>query len=82
VSSIELQIYLRDLAADAVEQLRGVAPESQQDMLINKMALLQTYLTSTGYSDQDAFALCRQFQSLVGELLGTNGALELQRQSA
>jgi hypothetical protein len=82
VSSIELQIYLRNLAVEAAEQLRFAAPENQQDMLINKMALLQTYLTSTGYSDQDAFQLCHRFQALVEELLDPGGAPEVRRQSA
>ena len=65
MSGIELQKYIQELAAQTAAAAQEMRAEERQDFVLGKMALLQTYLTSTGLSDGAAFNIVQEFQALV-----------------
>ena len=65
MSGIELQMYIQELAAETATAAHEMRAEERQDFVLGKMALLQTYLTSTGLSDGAAFDIVQEFQALV-----------------
>ena len=82
MSGIELQRYIQELAAETAAAASGMPAEERQDFVLGKMALLQTYLTSTGRSDASAFEVVKDFQKMVDERIKSEAHQELQSGAA
>jgi hypothetical protein len=75
----QLETYIESLATETALLAKAADSEERQNLILNKMALLQTYLTSTGETDAEAFALCRRFQSKIERLLEQDGGDTLKQ---
>lgn len=69
MSGTELDEYLKDLADQTAASARELEDAERQNFILGKMAVLQTYLTSTGRSDDSAFRAVVTLQTMVEERL-------------
>lgn len=69
MTGTELDQYLRDLADQTAAAARDLQDAERQNFILGKMAVLQTYLTSTGRSDDSAFRVVETLQAMVEERL-------------
>ncbi len=69
MTGTELQQYLENLADQTAASARELEDTERQNFILGKMAVLQTYLTSTGRSDDSAFRVVEMLQAMVEERL-------------